>query len=624
MAKKQVAGYILEKRIGKGSYATVWKGRDDKQELVAIKVISRQTVTETAQLRQEVEVLRKISHPNIVRFRDLKKSTAHFYLVLEYCAGGDLSQFLRAKGRVQEETARRFLTQIASGLFVLHSSNHLHRDLKPQNILLSDCSVDPVLKLADFGFARALPEQDMAATVCGSPLYMAPEILRHEPYDAKADLWSVGAILYELLLGRTPFSGSNPLQLLANIETTALSFEGVQLSAPGQQFLRALLVHSPSQRLSSQAFMQHPYVSLSPPSVSLTQGAVSETSKDQPSPVADVQDTEGSFIVTEWIDKVPKSGAASPSAFCSPEESPRDAAEEAPGTGFITASSSAGSGYRGETGDTVKKVEELTASEVGVSKDVPASTGKVSPFLSEVINATARDTRKQAVGGSQAEVPEKKRNGNMDEDQYVVLASNTPTAFARGKGPTPAVAASSFCSNLTRIARTLEQLAMRLVEQAPVEALSLLLRALSLLEKALKVSLDDEQMGEPLRRDFTRTFAAAEKVERQLQSATLSCAEFCAVAQPNRAIFESAVQHAKDAAVVLSKGQEAGGWEATCHEKLTLSLLLLELLNSEADGEDVPAIAAYTAPIARLADEIERRLKASSASRPKERDSFSR
>jgi len=631
MAKKQVAGYILEKRIGKGSYATVWKGRDDKQELVAIKVISRQTVTETAQLRQEVEVLRKISHPNIVRFRDLKKSTAHFYLVLEYCAGGDLSQFLRAKGRVQEETARRFLTQIASGLFVLHSSNHLHRDLKPQNILLSDCSVDPVLKLADFGFARALPEQDMAATVCGSPLYMAPEILRHEPYDAKADLWSVGAILYELLLGRTPFCGSNPLQLLANIEkNTALSFEGVQLSAPGQQFLRALLVHSPSQRLSSQAFMQHPYVSLSPPDASMTPGAVTEARRDQPS-VADVQDAEGSFIMTEWIDKAPKSGAASPSvAFCSPEESPRDAAEEAQGTGFITASSSAGSGYRGDAGDNVKKVEELTASEVGVSKDVPGIPGKVSPFLSEVINATARDTRKQAVAGTQVELPEKKRNGIVDEE-YVVLASNTPTSFARGKGPTPAVAASSFCSNLNRIARTLEQLAMRLVEQAPVEALSLLLRALSLLEKALKVSLDDERMGEPLKRDFTRTFAAAEKVERQLQAAQLSCAEqFCAVAQPNRAIFESAVQHAKDAAVVLSKGQEAGGWETTCHEKLTLALLLLELLNSEADGEDVPAIAAYTAPIARLADEIERRLKTASAAasrskdRPPDLESFSR
>ncbi|CAE8621828.1 unnamed protein product, partial [Polarella glacialis] len=264
MSKKQVAGYILDRRIGKGSYATVWKGRvEGRDEAVAVKVISRQTVTETAQLRQEVEVLRKISHPNIVRFRDLKKSAAHFYLVLEYCAGGDLSQFLRERGRVAEEVARSFLTQISEGLCVLHRANVLHRDLKPQNILLSDCSANPVLKIADFGFARALQPQDMAATVCGSPLYMAPEILRHEPYDAKADLWSVGAILFELLIGHPPFTGTNPMQLLANIEKSrGLPFEDVKISSSGQDFLEALLVHSPSQRLSSQAFMQHTYVRL--------------------------------------------------------------------------------------------------------------------------------------------------------------------------------------------------------------------------------------------------------------------------------------------------------------------------------------------------------------------------
>merc|ERR550537_1244041 len=126
---------------------------------------------------------------------------------------------------------------------MLHRENVLHRDLKPQNILLSSSDEDPVLKIADFGFARLLKPEDMAATVCGSPLYMAPEILSHEPYDAKADLWSVGAILYELLLGRTPFTGANPMQLLANIEkSNGLSFEGVQLSAPGQDFLRSLLV----------------------------------------------------------------------------------------------------------------------------------------------------------------------------------------------------------------------------------------------------------------------------------------------------------------------------------------------------------------------------------------------
>lgn len=636
MTRKQVAGYSLERRIGKGSYATVWKGRDDSNESVAVKVISRQTVTETAQLRQEVEVLRKISHPNIVRFRDLKKSAAHFYLVLEYCAGGDLSQFLREKGRVQEETARRFLTQIAEGLSVLHQVNVLHRDLKPQNILLSDSSMDPVLKIADFGFARALPPQDMAATVCGSPLYMAPEILRHEPYDAKADLWSVGAILFELLMGRTPFSGANPMQLLANIEKSPeLSFEGVQLSPEGQKFLRALLV-SPAQRLSSQAFMQHPYVRLSStalmPAASVTDESPSPPSNEQQEEMG----AEGSFIMTDWVsdpkDGLPKSGAASPASpilasplSChSPEESPRDAVE-AHG-GFITASSSASGqdATPGEGSDPVKKVEELSASEAArphsETRGVPgtsgqsgsdAMSGKVSPFMAQVIAEACRERPKDAAREEASTAAPNyfriRRNGSVDEE-YVVVTSNNPTSFARGKGPTPAAAASGFCSNLSRIARALEQLAMRLAEHAPVEALSLLLRALALLEKALKVSLDDEQMGAPLRSDFSRTLASAEEVEKQLRAAI--SAE--STSQPNRAIFESAVQHAKDAAVVLSKGHEAGGWEAACHEKLTLALLLLELLGSEAEGEDVPAIAGYTAPIAQLAGEIERRLKGQS------------
>ncbi|CAE7398531.1 ATG1B [Symbiodinium pilosum] len=652
MTKKQVAGYSLERRIGKGSYATVWKGRDDRNEHVAVKawqpvlseklfgcqfhaeVISRQTVTETAQLRQEVEVLRKISHPNIVRFRDLKKSAAHFYLVLEYCAGGDLSIFLREKGRVQEETARRFLTQIAEGLSVLHQVNVLHRDLKPQNILLSDSSMDPVLKIADFGFARALPPQDMAATVCGSPLYMAPEILRHEPYDAKADLWSVGAILFELLMGRTPFSGANPMQLLANIEKSPeISFEGVQLSNEGQEFLGALLV-SPGQRLSSQAFMQHPYVRLS--STALT--PVASVTDESPSPPSIVGNqemaSEGSFIMTDWVSDpkecLPKSGAASPvlasPVSChSPEESPRDAVE-AHG-GFVTASSSAsgqGDAAPGENNEPIKKVEELSASEAarphsetrGMSggsgpSNADTMTGKVSPFMAQVIAEACRDRPKESGADTRDEAPAApnyfriRRNGSVDEE-YVVVTSNTPTSFARGKGPTPAAAASGFCSNLSRIARALEQLAMRLVEHAPLEALSLLLRALALLEKALKVSLDDEQMGAPLRSDFSRTLASAEEVEKQLKAAISTES---AAAQPNRAIFESAVQYAKDAAVVLSKGHEAGGWEAACHEKLTLALLLLELLGSEAEGEDVPAIAGYTAPIAQLAAEIERRLK---------------
>lgn len=263
MSRKQVGKYILDKRIGKGSYAQVWSGHcEHTHESVAVKVISRHTVNETAQLRQEVAVLKRIDHANIVKFKDLKKSVGHFYLVLEYCRGGDLARFIQRKGAVNEETAQRFLRQLSSGLLTLHRLSFIHRDLKPQNILLSEDTEDAVLKIADFGFARVLDASDMAATVCGSPLYMAPEILRHERYDGKADLWSLGVILHELLFGRPPFNGSNPMQLLATIEGSppviALP-NSPAISSACTSLLRAVLVRDPQSRISPESFFSDVY-----------------------------------------------------------------------------------------------------------------------------------------------------------------------------------------------------------------------------------------------------------------------------------------------------------------------------------------------------------------------------
>jgi len=224
-----------------------------------VRVISRQAATTSNELRQEIKSLRDISHPNIVRFVDLKKSPSHFYYVLEFCAGGDLSHFLQKHGRIQEEIARKLLTQIAAGICTLHHKNVMHWNLKPRNVLLSNNSDNPVLKIADY---HAL-QLGMPAAVWESPLYVAPEVLRLEPYNAKADLWSVGAVFYEMLLGRPPFSGAKPLEILANIDgSEGLSFNDAQVSSDGQDFLKVLLMRSPAQRLSSKEFAWHAYVRL--------------------------------------------------------------------------------------------------------------------------------------------------------------------------------------------------------------------------------------------------------------------------------------------------------------------------------------------------------------------------
>jgi serine/threonine protein kinase len=154
--------------------------------------------------------------------------------------------------------------QLAAGLKVLRAHNLIHRDLKPQNLLLTAGAVDTAtLKIADFGFARSMQPHDLAETLCGSPLYMAPEILQFQKYDAKADLWSVGTILFELLVGRPPFGGANHMALLRNIEKTDEAVPPHVAAAHSPQcvhLLRCLLRRNPIRRVSFDEFFLHPFM----------------------------------------------------------------------------------------------------------------------------------------------------------------------------------------------------------------------------------------------------------------------------------------------------------------------------------------------------------------------------
>lgn len=232
--------------------------------VVAIKAISLRKMDRKAQenLESEIHILQEVRHPNIVRLFEIQKSDRYIYLVLEYCAGGDLSRLIHKKGPFSEAKTQYFMRQLASGLRFLWNRNLIHRDLKPQNLLLTSNDEDAVLKIADFGFARHLAAASLAETLCGSPLYMAPEILRYQRYDAKADLWSVGTILYEMLSKRPPFGGRNHVELLANIERQELRLpEGVEISSECLGLLRILLRRNPVQRASFEEFFSSKFVS---------------------------------------------------------------------------------------------------------------------------------------------------------------------------------------------------------------------------------------------------------------------------------------------------------------------------------------------------------------------------
>ena len=256
-------------------------------------------------LYSEIHILKRLHHPHIVALIDCQETNAHIHLIMEFCELGDLSYFIRKRdtlgrhdttanmikkypnpvaGGLNEVVVRHFLKQLASALEFLREKDFIHRDIKPQNLLLdpspefyakaspetvpyaahanslipaTGISSLPTLKLADFGFARSLPSTSLAETLCGSPLYMAPEILRYEKYDAKADLWSVGTVTYEMVVGKAPFRAANHVELLRRIEKgeDRIRFpEELTVADSVKRLIRGLLKRNPVERTSFSDF----------------------------------------------------------------------------------------------------------------------------------------------------------------------------------------------------------------------------------------------------------------------------------------------------------------------------------------------------------------------------------
>ncbi|KAK3702078.1 hypothetical protein QZH41_014767 [Actinostola sp. cb2023] len=263
--------YSKKDLIGHGAFAVVFKGHHRKKEdfVVAIKVISKKNLSKTQTLlAKEIKILKELHHENVVALYDCQERPSSVFLVMEYCNGGDLADYLQVKGTLSEDTIRLFLKQIASAMSTLQSKGIVHRDLKPQNLLLNHSgSANPPpseikVKIADFGFARFLPGEMMAATLCGSPMYMAPEVIMSKAYDAKADLWSLGTIVYQCLTGKAPFQANSPQALKKFYEKN----KGVCPNIPAgtsnhiKDLLTGLLKRNPKDRMDFGEFFSHPFL----------------------------------------------------------------------------------------------------------------------------------------------------------------------------------------------------------------------------------------------------------------------------------------------------------------------------------------------------------------------------
>lgn len=254
--------YEMGRLLGQGTFAKVYYAKNlVTSESVAVKAINKDQVKKEGlmdKIKTEISVMRVVRHPNVVELKEVLATKQRVYFVMEYVKGGELFAKV-AKGRLKEDLARKYFQQLISAVDFCHSRGVSHRDLKPENLLLDE---QENLKVSDFGLS-SLPEQlrndGLLHTQCGTPAYVAPEVLRKKGYDgAKADIWSCGVILYALLAGFLPFQEENLMNMYRKIFKAEFEFPP-WFSSESKRLISKILVTDPQKRISIAAIMRVPW-----------------------------------------------------------------------------------------------------------------------------------------------------------------------------------------------------------------------------------------------------------------------------------------------------------------------------------------------------------------------------
>ncbi|KAF1395188.1 hypothetical protein PFLUV_G00008940 [Perca fluviatilis] len=253
--------YEVYETIGSGGFAKVKLGRHILTgENVAIKIMNKKDLgDDLPRVKVEIEAMKNLSHQHVCRLYQVIETSTQIFMVLEYCPGGELFDYIIAKDRLSEEETRVFFRQIVSAMAYVHSQGYAHRDLKPENLLIDE---DHNLKLIDFGLC-AKPKGGLGfelKTCCGSPAYAAPELIQGKAYiGSEADVWSMGVLLFALLCGYLPFDDDNCMVLYRKI--TRGTYENPRWLSPGSVLLlNQMMQMDPKRRLSVRHLLDHPWV----------------------------------------------------------------------------------------------------------------------------------------------------------------------------------------------------------------------------------------------------------------------------------------------------------------------------------------------------------------------------
>mmetsp|Transcript_17787 Transcript_17787/g.21594 ORF Transcript_17787/g.21594 Transcript_17787/m.21594 type:complete len:501 (+) Transcript_17787:444-1946(+) len=260
--KVSLADFVLIKTVGKGSFGKVIQvKKKDCDRVYAMKVLKKEQVVKRKQFEHtmaERRILEEIDHPFIVSLRFAFQTTQKLYMIFDFFNGGELFHYLSKYGKFGEERSRLYAAEIALGLEHIHSMNIIYRDLKPENLLLD---ADGHIRITDFGLSKENVVDDTVKSFCGTPEYLAPEVLKRMKYGKAVDWWSLGTLLYEMISGLPPFYDRNRERMYKKILTAELRFPAI-MNPEARSICRGMLQRDPLQRLGyygAQEIKNHPF-----------------------------------------------------------------------------------------------------------------------------------------------------------------------------------------------------------------------------------------------------------------------------------------------------------------------------------------------------------------------------
>jgi 5'-AMP-activated protein kinase catalytic alpha subunit len=254
--------YEIGRLLGQGTFAKVYYARNlATGQTVAIKMIDKDKILKTGlmdQIKREISIMRMVRHPNVLQLFEVMATKNKIYFVLEYAKGGELFNKI-TKGKLTEEAARKYFQQLISAVDYCHSRGVYHRDLKPENLLLDE---NETLKVSDFGLsalAESKRQDGLLHTACGTPAYVAPEVLSRKGYSgAKADVWSSGVILFVLVANYLPFHDKNLIEMYKKISKAEYRCPRY-FSVALKELLYGMLDPDPNIRMSTSRIKKSPW-----------------------------------------------------------------------------------------------------------------------------------------------------------------------------------------------------------------------------------------------------------------------------------------------------------------------------------------------------------------------------